>query len=184
MRDTRMGVVLGKKEGKAFVSLIVGLFVGAALCFFGILIVHSTSKASFCLSCHEMRPAGADWKVSAHYANSKGVVAECKDCHIKPGLIHEILAKMTDGTKDLMFHIVEKPNPTEEVRSRWRASARKSISDESCRHCHKVLIPPNISKGGIIAHMTYRRSKDQLGLKCIKCHFHRFHGPKPAYGTL
>ena len=183
MRETRSNVLRGN-EGRTVVSLVVGLFMGAALCFFGILIVHSTSKSSFCLSCHEMKPAGADWRTSAHYANARGVVAECRDCHIKPGLVHEVLAKMTDGTKDLMFHLVDNPEPTEDVREKWRASVRKSISDESCRHCHRVLIPPGISKGGIIAHMTYQRSKDQLGLKCVKCHYHRFHGPKPEYGTL
>jgi len=178
------GVVVGNSCGRALLSLVIGLVVGIILCFVGIMVVHSTSQSNFCLSCHEMGPAGKDWQISAHYSNKQGVVAQCRDCHINPGLTKELEAKFTSGLRDMLTHIFQKPQATTEVRDEWRKMARASIEDESCRNCHRVLIPPGISQGGIIAHLTYRRSRKTLGLRCITCHYHRFHGPKPAYGTL
>ena len=183
LRDRNI-IPVGSNGGWALISLIVGLVVGIVLCFAGILMVHSTSKSSFCLSCHEMDAPGRDWQDSVHYVNNKGVVAECRDCHIGPGLVEEVKAKFTAGTRDMLVHLFQRPNATPEVRADWRKSARASIKDESCRHCHMVLIAPGIGQGGIIAHLTYQRSGKNLGLKCITCHYHRFHGPKPAYGTL
>ena len=179
-----MGKVVGNICGRVLLSLVIGLVVGIILCFVGIMVVHSTSQSNFCLSCHEMGPAGKDWQISAHYSNKQGVVAQCRDCHINPGLTEKLKAKFTSGTRDIFTHLFQKPQATHEVRDEWRKRARTSIKDESCKNCHRVLIPPGISKGGIIAHLTYRRSRETLGLRCITCHYHRFHGPKPAYGTL
>jgi len=158
--------------------------VGFITCIIFVSIVHHTSKASFCLSCHEMEPAGKGWRLSAHYANRQGIVVQCRDCHIEPGLGGEIKAEFTSGLKDFLVHLFQRPKATKELREKWKEISRAKISDANCRKCHKTLIPPGIKMGGIIAHMSYERNKDTLKITCLKCHYHTFHGPKPAYGTL
>jgi nitrate/TMAO reductase-like tetraheme cytochrome c subunit len=183
LREREM-VSMGNSRGWVLLSLVVGLLIGIVLCFAAIMVVHSTSNSNFCLSCHEMNASGRDWQASIHYANRRGVVAQCRDCHIGPGLVQEVKAKFSSGARDMLVHLFQRPRATQEVREDWRKKARASIKDESCRHCHMVLISPGIKKGGIIAHLTYQRSGKRLNLKCITCHYHRFHGPKPEYGTL
>lgn len=55
--------------------------------------VHYTSTTEFCLSCHSMRTAGEEYKTSVHFRNASGVRAECKDCHIPPGVVPTLIRK-------------------------------------------------------------------------------------------
>lgn len=55
--------------------------------------VHYTSSTEFCLSCHSMRISGEEYKTSMHFRNASGVRAECKDCHIPPGIVPTLVRK-------------------------------------------------------------------------------------------
>ena len=62
--------------------------------------VHYTSTTEFCLSCHSMRTPGEEYKTSVHFRNASGVRAECKDCHIPPGIVPTLVRK-TEALNDL-----------------------------------------------------------------------------------
>lgn len=82
-----------------------------ALCLVGVGVValwgtqwvmHKTSTTEFCVSCHSMSYPKAEWEGSSHFANTKGVRAQCSDCHIPKEGWHYVKAKFI-ALKDLWY---------------------------------------------------------------------------------
>lgn len=69
--------------------------------------IHYTSTTEFCLSCHSMGTVGNEYKQSIHFKNASGVRAECRDCHIPPGIIPTIVRKQKRLTTFIirLFHL-------------------------------------------------------------------------------
>ena len=65
-------------------------------------VMHKTSSPEFCASCHSMSYPQQEWEGSSHFANAKGIRAECSDCHIPNEGWHYVKAKVT-ALKDLYF---------------------------------------------------------------------------------
>jgi len=138
-------------------------------------VIHATSETEFCLLCHEMAIVGRyGWLHSAHVRNDKGVVADCEDCHIPPGLVPMLWTKARDGTKDVAVHLFGESDPNEMAWMELRESARRKIRDSACETCHGEPVPHGASIKMIVAHRANMRLRNRK--KCLDCHREEFHG--------
>lgn len=120
--------------------------------------MHATSKASFCISCHEMGNACGTWNRSKH--SQKGV--ECIDCHVKPGKINYLLAKIM-AVRHGAYHLLVKD--PEKMKKLIRESAKTPW--EACYYCHKDIRTKTSVNGLRIKHHN-----DELTEKlCTDCHW-------------
>ncbi|SFC62305.1 NapC/NirT family cytochrome c [Tropicimonas isoalkanivorans] len=62
--------------------LLVGIVIGAGALFGAHTAIKSTENTEFCVSCHDLAPAYAEYKESPHFSNASGVQAGCPDCHV------------------------------------------------------------------------------------------------------
>ena len=137
--------------------------------------VYFTGRPAFCGSCHEMATVHASWRYSTH-----ADVADCLDCHAKPGLGNEILAHLNGaryvwvkitGVREGEVFRAEIDNSsclrchpaTELVSLPTEQSARHGLHsdrDVDCDDCHDNLV-----------HRTFRAIviKPQIST-CIECH--------------
>ncbi|MEE8432336.1 MAG: NapC/NirT family cytochrome c [Candidatus Desulfatibia sp.] len=130
-----------------------------------------SSTTEFCISCHEMVEPYEQYKASVHYSNKHGVVAECADCHFPVGSFNKWYTKITQGAKDSFMHLILDPDEIDH--EKWRYAAVKKIKSESCQQCHKNLLPPELSKGGLIAHRAFL--KGEVNQTCLYCHENLVH---------
>ena len=83
---------------------------------------HYTSRSSYCLSCHEMRPYYTSWQASPH-----GAEAQCVDCHIPRGAASYIGTKLF-SVRELYVHL------TRQVKA--PVMVTRAIPDANCTGCH------------------------------------------------
>jgi cytochrome c-type protein NapC len=165
---------------KTAVVAVVIFFTGFFSFFVFESFLHATSGAGFCMTCHEMAVVGEQgWKMSAHYGNSYGVVAECKDCHIPPEFVPMLWTKTRDGAKDVFVHFLGESDPEKMDWAALGKNARKKISDSSCGKCHKNLTPRGAEIKTIMAHRAYLGLKGRK--KCLDCHTKEFHSEFKTY---
>jgi len=79
---------------KSLWLMVAGAGVMLLLLWAGWQGVHQTSSTAFCLSCHSMSTVGQEYKESIHFKNASGVRAECRDCHIPPGIVATAVRKI------------------------------------------------------------------------------------------
>ena len=73
----------GKRRSRAWLwLLLLGIIIGAALLAGTATVMHKTSDTAFCISCHTMEQPLAEYQGSIHFQNTKGIRAECADCHV------------------------------------------------------------------------------------------------------
>lgn len=136
--------------------------------------IHYTSTTEFCLSCHSMGTAGKEYKQSIHFKNASGVRAECRDCHIPPGIIPTIVRK-TEALNDL-YHTfispsIDTPEKFEEKRAELAQREWKRMSDSgsaTCKSCHSYEAMDHAKQSPNAAvRMTEAAAKNS---NCIDCH--------------
>ncbi len=160
---------------RGFWLFVVGVLVGVVLVGLSARAIHITSDPQFCMSCHEMRIVGEQgWMYSPHYQNAHGVVAECTDCHVPPGVVATLWTKTRDGLKDIVVHTLGNPNPALMDWDHLAEQARSKIRDEACLRCHENLTPKGASIKQLIAHREYLRLGGEK--RCLDCHTEEFHG--------
>ncbi|MBC6557127.1 pentaheme c-type cytochrome TorC [Citrobacter braakii] len=136
--------------------------------------VHYTSTTEFCLSCHSMRTAGDEYKTSVHFRNASGVRAECKDCHIPPGIVPTLVRK-TQALNDLYHSFISPSIDTPEKFTAKRAElaqrewARMSANNSAaCQSCHSYeAMDHGKQSANAAAQMTAAVAKNS---NCIDCH--------------
>lgn len=136
--------------------------------------VHYTSTTEFCLSCHSMRTAGEEYKTSVHFRNASGVRAECKDCHIPPGVVPTLIRK-TEALNDLYHTFISPSIDTPEKFAAKRSElaqrewARMSANNSAaCKSCHSYeAMDHDKQSANAAAQMTAAAAKDS---NCIDCH--------------
>ncbi len=136
--------------------------------------VHYTSTTEFCLSCHSMRTAGEEYKTSVHFRNASGVRAECKDCHIPPGIVPTLVRK-TQALNDLYHTFISPSIDTPEKFTAKRAElaqrewARMSANNSAaCQSCHSYeAMDHGKQSANAAAQMTAAVAKNS---NCIDCH--------------
>ena len=131
--------------------------------------VHYTSTTEFCLSCHSMRTAGEEYKTSVHFRNASGVRAECKDCHIPPGVVPTLIRK-TEALNDL-YHTFISPSidtPEKFAAKRPELAQREWARMSANNSCHSYEAMDHGKQSvNAAAQMTAAAAKDS---NCIDCH--------------
>ena len=131
---------------------------------------HYSSTTEFCVSCHEMVQPYQQYKNSSHFNNRSGVVAECADCHLPPGTFSKWYTKITQGANDTFRHMLLKPEDIDH--EAWKCKAVKNISPDSCRKCHKDLLPAGMPRGGFMGHRAFLNGEAK---SCLECHRNLVH---------
>ncbi len=153
----------------------MGFLAGLAFVLVSFEAVHFSGTSEFCSSCHEMKVvAEQGWMKSPHYANDKGVRADCSDCHVPPGLANTLWVKTRDGSKDVYAHFLGESDPEKMDWAHLEAMARSKVKNESCLRCHANLTPGGASIKMIVAHREFQRMAEAPG--CLECHRQMFHG--------
>lgn len=153
-----------------------------ALCLMGIgalalwgtqTIMHKTSSPEFCVSCHSMSHPEQEWEGSSHFANAKGVRAECADCHVPQEGWHYVKAKFL-ALKDVWYEMqgkLDSKQKYEEHRAEMAQqvwSEMKANDSETCRSCHS-FDAMEFSEQTQLAKETHLVAQKN-GQTCIDCH--------------
>lgn len=136
-------------------------------------IMHATSSTEFCVSCHSMSHPQQEWEGSTHFANAKGVRAECADCHVPQEGLHYVKAKFT-ALKDVWYEVQGKLDSKEKYEAHRAEMAQrvwdemKANDSETCRSCHS-FDAMELSAQTKLAKETHQAAKEN-GQTCIDCH--------------
>lgn len=164
----------------------------------GVRGVQYTSSDAFCSeACHSHPHATQMWLQSAHYANKRGIVTHCTDCHLPPGGVDYLREKTRLGVHDVYSQILVDVSKIDWVQKRNLDHGRTFSFDSSCLHCHSNLftqklsavagtLPPSpqqtspeqvremrIVARRMEAHLYYQRNHERL--RCINCHLFEGH---------
>jgi formylglycine-generating enzyme len=167
--------------------------LGVLLTLAGRQTVTYTSSDAFCdQACHSHPHATQMWLQSAHYANKRGVVTHCTECHLPPGGIDYLAEKARLGAHDAFAQIFRNVAKIDWARERQLDRARTFTYDGACVHCHSNLFSAGLSNvAGTLppapqrtseeqvremrvvarrmeAHLYYQRNRERL--RCINCH--------------
>lgn len=168
-----------RKSFKTLFILFIGGMCGVAVYLATHAAMLKTSTPEFCSTCHEIRPAYNEWKTSSHAVNDKGVVAECKDCHLpQPEYTARFFTMKTlHGLKDVFGHVFG----GEYDRLENRKAAYKSIDNRDCQTCHKNILYISNKRGAMLAHRTVLYPRKGYEKKCTDCHQNLVHNPAPYF---
>ncbi|MGC7589881.1 NapC/NirT family cytochrome c [Bisgaard Taxon 46] len=162
------------KMKKRSLIAAVGLMALGASALFGVqYVMHETSSPEFCVSCHSMSFPQEEWEASVHFSNQKGIRANCADCHVPPGGLHYVKAKVF-ALKDVWYELNGKI-PDREAFEKHRYEMAKTVWDDmkatdsaTCRSCHS-LEAMEISSQSKSAQTMHELAKSD-GQTCIDCH--------------
>jgi len=132
-----------------------------------------TSTNDFCNSCHVHPQATQSWKLGNHFDTRSGVVTNCVDCHLPPGGLNYIQAKVTTGLRDIYGVVFKDDSEFNWQLKSTRDAAVNHVYKLSCLNCHQNLFPRTLSTKGEDAHLYYEQNKEKL--RCINCHLESGH---------
>lgn len=162
-----------KKKKIVFILTIIGVILLIAIAATG-GAMHYTSSTRFCLSCHSMQIPYQEYQGSVHFSNSKGIRAECADCHISSDPIDYLLTKIR-STKDIYHEFVSKKIDSEEKYEQHRQAMAETVwaqlkqSDSAtCRSCHDLEAMELFDQSKFAQQMHEQASI--TGETCIDCH--------------
>jgi formylglycine-generating enzyme len=154
---------------KSVYLVLLGFLIAVIIVFSGSKALKYTSTDEFCNSCHTVHPHSTQsWKLSTHYANQRGIIVHCVDCHLPPEGLPKFTEKVKTGVRDVygvLFKDVSKLNWEEKSRPE---NAVKHTYEASCIACHQNLFPIGLSTEGEDAHLHYSNNREDL--HCINCH--------------
>jgi len=148
--------------------LSLGVIVGVALAGGGWYGNKVTSTDAFCASCHVHPQATSSWKKSPHYDNDSGVYVHCVQCHLPPGGLAYLGAKIRLGVRDAWTTYFGDPESIDWEARGQLEHAKGYITKSSCVGCHQNLFPISLSEEGDDAHLHYDQHSAEL--RCINCH--------------
>lgn len=150
------------------------LVVGAGLLFASQKVMQATNSQEFCESCHKPHtPATAEWQGTVHFANAKGVRAECADCHI-PHEGFDYLKTKVMALSDVVYHFagrLDTPEKYEQNRLRMAQHVwddMKKNDSATCRSCHKEEAMVAAEQKPFAREMHAQMKAK--GETCIDCH--------------
>lgn len=153
------------------IAVLATTFVLIFFYSFTMLSFYYSSTNYFCSTqCHEMVKPYQEYLMSSHYDNDKGVVADCADCHLPPGLVDKWFVKTKQGVRDTLVHLFGDPDNIDH--NKLKISARKNIHPGSCMKCHKNLFPSSLPRGGFKAHRAFENREVD---SCVDCHINLVH---------
>jgi hypothetical protein len=127
--------------------------------------VYMSGSSVVCNACHEMRPAVATWRTSAH------AQVECPACHQSPrpaSRFPEMLAERASlMQRDFGAHF----SGDTSIAPIASMTTTSTISDETCLHCHDLSREVTVRSDVIIKHAEHaKRNKS-----CVSCHLWTAH---------
>ncbi len=118
-------------------GIVAGILIAATFSW----AIEATNSAEFCSTCHGMQWVHAEWQESHHYANNKGIRAECADCHVPKDFWPKKRAKLL-AANDVLQHILRTIHTEEKFMERRQLLAERVWSQmrasdsRPCRSCH------------------------------------------------
>jgi cytochrome c-type protein NapC/trimethylamine-N-oxide reductase cytochrome c-type subunit TorC len=139
--------------------------------------VEVTSTTTFCLSCHEMKPAYESYLKSSHYSPAEGKrAATCRDCHVPPWTNPPAVLwnKAYHGVKDVYKHFADREVLNDPgYHAAMRARAPRGIAKASCLQCHRDIYEKEY-ENLVNIHAALRKNRSS---KCVDCHKYLVHWP-------
>lgn len=163
----------GGKKGWWF-GVIVGVVLTIVIVLASGFMIETTNTDTFCVTCHIMTPFRTAWQQARHGGqNPQGFAAQCVDCHLPHGNFFQFfMVKGKTGVGDIIQNLYIDPYTYD-----WMGIAGKNrlkyTFDSACRHCHHILTPPGMPRGGFLAHRAYLRGETTK--RCTECHPHVGH---------
>lgn len=166
---------------KPAIFIVVGIVIAFPLFSLAYFTMVRTSTPEFCAMCHEITPAYQAWKTSSHASNSKGVVADCMDCHLPAphDTINFFFTKTVHGLKDIVLHFIGDTYD----RAAMREQAYESIKNDQCLKCHRNLLYMPNKRGAMLAHRTVLYPRPGYEKKCFDCHRNLVHVDREQYAN-
>ncbi len=165
-----------------WIAFLAG-FAFAIVCFLAVVAAAERfSTAEYCGGkCHEMNAAYRSWELSAHYANSSGVVAECIDCHLPPkdDFFTHMTNKLHAGLKDIYKHHFGGPYDSDKMHKK----VLEEMPNERCLNCHRNLLAKPSSSAARIAHEAVLYPTEDLKPRCVQCHQQLHEREKKIYSA-
>ncbi len=127
------------------------------------------NRASFCGSCHVMKPFVMSWQEDVHGGqNRTGSVAHCNQCHFPhDNLVSFLKSKVSSGVRMAVNNLFIEGRSYD-----WAGNARENrsrfVHDSGCMDCHGELEPPGLSEEGFLAHRQYLSGRRESN--CTGCH--------------
>ena len=151
-----------RRLGKITVAIVDGLavFVGAAFA-----AAAYTERNSFCIeACHEMQPYGDTWAHSTHSD------LDCVRCHIEPGFVHFVRAKVS-ALREVYVHFAG------EVKA--PIAVTRHVPDSTCASgdCHPTA---GIKEPISFATSSFSHAAHPEVPHCIDCHAQVVHTGTPG----
>ncbi|MEI8671033.1 NapC/NirT family cytochrome c [Vibrio sp. SA48] len=171
---------------KRYISIIivVGTIIGWVTLGGTATIMHYTSSTEFCVSCHSMQLPYEEYESSIHFSNSKGIRAQCADCHIPTNPVDYVITKVR-ASKDIYHEFVTGKIDSEEKYEEHRMAMAETVwaqfkanDSATCRSCHDfdAMDTYEQSEEAVKMH-TYGQENNQT---CIDCHKGVAHFPPEA----
>jgi trimethylamine-N-oxide reductase cytochrome c-type subunit TorC len=135
--------------------------------------LQATNSNEFCVSCHELQIPFEEYKKTVHFENSRGIRADCSDCHLPEGGLPYLEAKLRRAG-DVYHHIVGTID-TREKYERHRLDMAQAVwnrmkenDSRACRSCHSFEAM-TIADQGEDARKRHTEAQETGGT-CIDCH--------------
>ena len=135
----------------------------------GTEMIHHTSKATFCSSCHVMQPMTDAFYLDAHGGRGRtGVRLECTDCHLPQGnAFKHLVHKTKSGLHDIWANFTYDLEAIDWEKNRERRE--EYTLNASCINCHSELEQgAKANPKAFVAHKPYFLGETTK--TCIACH--------------
>jgi nitrate/TMAO reductase-like tetraheme cytochrome c subunit len=144
-----------------------------ALVALGALATRLTASPDVCASCHEMAPAVATWRTSAHTR------AGCPSCHETPRPWYAFPQTLAERAQMLNRDWRASRSSTEAAALR-SSLASVTVPDSRCLRCHELSRIVSMRFGTLIKHAEHaKRNKS-----CVSCHMWTAHREPTAERPL
>jgi nitrate/TMAO reductase-like tetraheme cytochrome c subunit len=155
--------------------LLVAFLVGMGAVLATQDMVRTTQDNTYCTTaCHSMGRVGKEYTASVHGTNSRGVHANCADCHIPHEYPAVFFYKAKSGLRDVIQELLG-AIATDEQFEQERLRLAKAVWEEykdndsaACRQCH-AFSDAVIDKQKPAAQQAHKKL-DRPEATCVDCH--------------
>ncbi len=131
---------------------------------------HKTKTSDFCAGCHVMEPMVETWSLSVHGGNNtKGIVAECGDCHTdQRSALSYTYSKTFLGLTDMLKNKLNRPTAEDFLKEH---DASQNVFDTGCLKCHKKIADSvSVAEDIRNIHKAYFDNRKNPYMQCSRCH--------------
>jgi nitrate/TMAO reductase-like tetraheme cytochrome c subunit len=155
--------------------LVVAFLVGVGAVVATHDMVRTTQDNNYCTTaCHSMGRVGQEYAASLHGLNSRGLHADCADCHVPHDYPAVFFYKAKSGLRDVIQEIrgvIATDEQFEQERLRLAKAVWKEYQGNdsaACRQCH-VFGDAVIEKQKPAAQQAHKKL-DRPEATCVDCH--------------